>query len=165
MCWDASPACLIQRAASLFIDFQRCWGAETCCTYLLQVPVLRERLLHGKDWPAVAKQQKKAQFGAAAKQLAQERLKGMLESFEMMCQIEQQQQHLCKQQATGAASSTEACSLLDGGGAVEADVLAAPIKVVCSRQVGSSWCTVCFVQLVPCMHGTQGVLTGSRRAQ
>ncbi|WIA29347.1 hypothetical protein OEZ86_011852 [Tetradesmus obliquus] len=100
---------------------------------LEQVPALRERLLHGNDWRTIAKQQKKAQFGAAAKQLAQERLKGMLESFEMMCQIEQQQQ-LGKQHTAGAAGSSEACSLLDGGGADEAAVLAAPIRVVCSRQ-------------------------------
>lgn len=110
---------------------------------LMQVPALRERLLHGKDWRTIAKQQKKSQFGAAAKQLAQERLKGMLESFEMMCQIEQQQQ-LGKQHTAGAAGSSEACSLLDGGGADEAAVLAAPIRVVCSRQVrrGSLcyWC-------------------------
>jgi hypothetical protein len=103
--------------------------------------VLRERLLHGKDWPAVAKQQKKAQFGAAVKQLAQERLQGMLESFEMMCRIEQQQQQ-GKQHTAGAAGSSEACSLLDGGGADEAAVLAAPIRVVCSRQVRSSLCAM-----------------------
>ncbi|WIA09269.1 hypothetical protein OEZ85_008677 [Tetradesmus obliquus] len=103
---------------------------------LEQVPALRERLLHGKDSRTIAKQQKTAQFGAAAKQLAQERLKGMLESFEMMCQIEQQQQ-LGKQHTAGAAGSSEACSLLDGGGADEAAVLAAPIRVVCSRQVAA----------------------------
>jgi hypothetical protein len=104
----------------------------------VQVPMLRERLLQGKDWPAVAKQQKKAQFGAAAKQLAQERLKGMLESFEMMCQIEQQQQQQQgKQHAAGNAGSGGSSSLLDGAGADEAAVLAAPIRVVCSRQVRS----------------------------
>jgi hypothetical protein len=100
--------------------------------------MLRERLLQGKDWPAVAKQQKKAQFGAAAKQLAQERLKGMLESFEMMCQIEQRQQQQGKQHAAANAGGGEGCSLLDGGGADEAAVLEAPIRVVCSRQVSIS---------------------------
>jgi hypothetical protein len=124
----------------------------------LQVPMLRERLLQGKDWPAVAKQQKKAQFGAAAKQLAQERLKGMLESFEMMCQIEQQQQQQQgKVHAAGNADSSKGCSLLDGGGADEAAVLAAPIRVVCSRQVSSSlkgigihrciWCSTCMTAI------------------
>lgn len=97
--------------------------------------MLREALLHGKDWPAIAKQQKKTQFGAASKQLAQERLHSLLESFEMMCQVEQQHSKQDKGSKTGSA-----LGLLDGGAADEAAVLAATVKVICSRQVGAATC-------------------------
>lgn len=107
----------------------------------LQVPVLRESLLKGKDWRALAKQQKQQQFGAASKTLAREQLQSMMQSLELLCQIEEQQGRQQNQQHHPAAavnkrgSNGSRKSLLDTGGAEEAEVLQETVHVVCSRQV------------------------------
>lgn len=114
----------------------------------LQVPVLRESLLKGKDWRALAAQQKKGQFGAAAKALARQQLQTMMQSFDLLCQLEEQREQQQKQRRMAAGtsndrgSSSSSGSLLERGGAEDSEVLAATVRVVCSRQVGSAPCTL-----------------------
>lgn len=109
---------------------------------LLQVPVLRESLLRGRDWAALAKRQRKQQFGPASKQLARQHLESLMQSFELLCQMEEQQQQQQGKAAAVAAGSSvgndggsSAASILEGGGADEAAVRAATVRVVCSKQV------------------------------
>lgn len=101
------------------------------------MPVLRKSLLKGKNWRTIAALQKKQQFGAAAKALAREQLQSMMQSFELLCQIEEQREQQQKQQQKVAAGSSGSSSgtLLERGGAAEAEVLQATVRVVCSRQV------------------------------
>jgi hypothetical protein len=103
------------------------------------VPVLREAIVRGRDWKALAVQQRKQQFGPAAKTLARQRLESIVQSFELLCQIEEQQQQQAKATPGGAATAGQgaaAASILEAGGADEAAVQAATVRVVCSRQVG-----------------------------
>eukprot|EP00879_Flechtneria_rotunda_P023002 GHRR01024313.1.p1 GENE.GHRR01024313.1~~GHRR01024313.1.p1 ORF type:complete len:665 (+),score=279.07 GHRR01024313.1:673-2667(+) len=123
---------------------------------LEQVPLLRESLLKGNDWQAIAHNQQKKQFGPAAKQLAKDRLESMLQSFELMCQMEDQQQQQQKQQSQQAAGSSSAIGATPSTGSPgaadangDAAIVAAPIKVVCSRQLhaGGMWEHWCDITL------------------
>jgi hypothetical protein len=102
--------------------------------------VLRESLLKGKNWLALAALQKKEQFGASAKALARQQLQTMMQSFELLCKLEEQREQQQKQQGVAAGGSNGSSSgngsLVEKGGAEEAEVLAATVRVVCSRQVG-----------------------------
>lgn len=109
--------------------------------------MLRESLMKGRDWHALAAQQQKRQFGPAAKALAREQLQTMMQSFELLCKIEEQWEQ--QQQAAGTAagataagssSSSGSGSLVDRGGASETEVLQATVRVVCSRQVRMCVC-------------------------
>jgi hypothetical protein len=106
--------------------------------------VLRESLLRDKNWKAIAAQQRKQQFGAAAKALARQQLQTMMQSFDLLCQIEEQreQQHKAATGSSGSSSSGSS-SLLERGGAEESEVQQATVRVVCSRQVCAHRRVVC----------------------
>lgn len=55
---------------------------------LEQVPLIREGLLRGRDWPAVAEEQKRTVFGKDAKLMSKKRVEQMLKTFEFMCELE-----------------------------------------------------------------------------
>ncbi len=90
----------------------------------MQVPLLRERILKGKDWAAIAAAQKAGPLGSASKRLAKERLDAMMQAFEYMAAMEQVKEG----GADGAVSGS--------GRDSEEERLAASIKVTCSRKVG-----------------------------
>jgi hypothetical protein len=105
----------------------------------MQVPVLREAILRGRDWQAIATRQREQQFGAPGKALARSRLDSFMQSFELLCQMEEQQ---AQQGGTAAAAAAATGSAAGVGGAGrtagspdEAAVHAAAVRVVCSRQV------------------------------
>lgn len=108
-----------------------------------QVPVLRDSLLRGKDWRAIAAQQKQQQFGAAAKALAREQMESMMQSLELLCQIEEQREQREQQHGSHPGGNSNSSSggggvsgsLIERGGADDAEVLQSTVRVVCSRQV------------------------------
>ena len=51
-------------------------------TPLVQVPGVRQSLVQGKDWKAVAKGLKEGHFGAAAKRMARERMEALVRGGE-----------------------------------------------------------------------------------
>jgi len=56
---------------------------------LEQVPMVRDSILKGRDWPALAAYLRKHWLGAAARQLARDRAERMLKSFEFLCSMEE----------------------------------------------------------------------------
>ncbi|KAL4856193.1 Zinc finger MYND domain-containing protein 10 [Chlorella vulgaris] len=55
-----------------------------------QVPTIRARLLHRNDWRALAEAQAAGQFGAEAQRLSQGRMERLMQSFDLMCGMEEQ---------------------------------------------------------------------------
>lgn len=53
-------------------------GARSATLLMEAVPVLRERLMAGQDWEALAKRVKKTVFGASGRDLAQKRMESLL---------------------------------------------------------------------------------------
>ncbi|KAI3437714.1 hypothetical protein D9Q98_000162 [Chlorella vulgaris] len=64
-----------------------------------QVPTIRAGLLHRNDWRALAEAQAAGQFGAEAQRVSQGRMERLMQSFDLMCGMEEQ-----------GASQNEACS-------------------------------------------------------
>mmetsp|Transcript_11111 Transcript_11111/g.31439 ORF Transcript_11111/g.31439 Transcript_11111/m.31439 type:complete len:658 (-) Transcript_11111:1406-3379(-) len=65
-------------------------GAASHKSHLLleQVPEMREQLLTGRDWQAIANKQKKTIFGEVAREAAKQRMADMLKMFEFMAGME-----------------------------------------------------------------------------
>jgi hypothetical protein len=54
------------------------------------VPELRDALLRGRNWPAVAEMQRKTHFGPASRKLAQERMQSLIKAFDFLAEMEPQ---------------------------------------------------------------------------
>ncbi|KAL4451614.1 hypothetical protein ABPG75_007276 [Micractinium tetrahymenae] len=74
-----------------------------------QVPTIRAGLLRRSqaDWRGLAEQAVAAQFGPEAQRLSQQRLEGMLRSFELMCGMEEERQGAPQAAAAGLPSSVK----------------------------------------------------------
>jgi hypothetical protein len=66
--------------------------AIACCVFhlRLQVPTIRAGLLHCNDWRALAEAQAAGQFGAEAQRVSQGRMERLMQSFDLMCGMEEQ---------------------------------------------------------------------------
>ena len=59
-----------------------------CMYYVLQVPMIRARILEGKDWRALAEDQKIHFFGTKAAALSETRMQSMLRNLEAMLDMQ-----------------------------------------------------------------------------
>ena len=115
-------------------------GGRAARLILEQVPAVREALVRGRNWPALAAQLRDTWLGEAAAQLARERAERMLKSFEFLCSLEEAaapQQEQLRAAGTASAQGTVAASSTSGGGD-------GVVRVECWRRVRAGvherWC-------------------------
>lgn len=63
-------------------------GGSKAGLILEAVPVVRDAMLRGRDWRAVAEAAKKGHFGEGAQRMAKERLEAMVKAYDFMAQME-----------------------------------------------------------------------------
>lgn len=122
-------------------------GAGRAARLILeQVPMVREGLLRGRDWPVLAAQLRDTWFGAAAAQLARERAERMLRSFEFLCSLEESAAPQQGQQAAAGAGTgmPPAVGGRVGSGGASGGAGSDLVQVECWRRVRAGvherWC-------------------------
>lgn len=105
---------------------------------LEQVPLVRERLVKGRDWGAYAKTAAAGWLGEAAARLARERAERMIKSFEFMCAMDDPG---ARGGAAGVSSASAAAAAAGGLAASSDDGC---VRIECWRRVRGGvherWC-------------------------
>ncbi|GLC39562.1 hypothetical protein PLESTB_001626800 [Pleodorina starrii] len=104
-------------------------GAGKSAALILEaVPVVRDSILRGRDWRAVAERAREEHFGRAAARMARERMEAMVKHLDFLCELEPE---------PAAAAAAAAGQAADGaaGGAAEPPP---PVKISTWRKVHDS---------------------------
>jgi hypothetical protein len=116
-------------------------GGARARLILEQVPVAREALTRGRDWPSLAAHLRDRWLGDGARQLARERAERMVRAFDFMCDSQQG-----PEEGGGAGSPSDSgpgCSVGDASSSCAGGATAA-VRVECWRQVRAGvrerWC-------------------------